>query len=286
MSLLMKAILTFLAIARLSAAWEVSSYLVVTSVTTGLLPDYNVTETVTLTGPLTITPIATSTVYRTTYFPVTKSGAGAAVVNVTTKEFRLPTSVDLPTAPSDAPDSELPEPTIVTAFYVPAIVTNPSTCTLTQFSYTESIGIGIPTQFREQATNPDLVELVTTYISTISTNLGGQAVTTSRCDVYFKSDAIPVIEGGIRFNGNRYITECVDPRPTLCTGEGETVGTGTLGCKGAYPPTATAENEEGPPPSSSEDPESSASWNHGGGLWGVQQTWLVVAIVCSLVLTF
>jgi hypothetical protein len=40
-----------------------------------------------------------------------------------------------------------------------------------------------------QATQPAEAILITTYAVTLSTNLGGQAITTTNCDVYLKDGA-------------------------------------------------------------------------------------------------
>ncbi|KAG6979732.1 hypothetical protein Forpi1262_v017065 [Fusarium oxysporum f. sp. raphani] len=226
-----------LALARLSTAWDTTYYVVVRSITTEFVPDYNQTETVQLTAPLTVSPETERTTSRTDYFVATENGDGRAVVDVSTIEVRLPTSAALPTSASGS-SAPRTESSIETHYYAKAVVSNPSSCTKTKFTYTDSIGVSLPDSLTDQATDSSLVELVTTYVSTISTNLGGQAVTTSRCDVYFNADAVPVGYPDIGIDGESLLSECVDPRRSHCTEDGENdAATGAGGCKGPYPPT-------------------------------------------------
>ena len=51
---------------------------------------------------------------------------------------------------------------------------------------------------RTQATESAEALAITTFVATMSTNLGGQAVTTSICEVYLKSDAIMGVDDGLR----------------------------------------------------------------------------------------
>ncbi|WKT53745.1 hypothetical protein QSH57_004329 [Fusarium oxysporum f. sp. vasinfectum] len=221
-----------LALARLSIAWDTTYYVVVRSITTEFVPDYNQTETVELTAPLTVSPVTERTTSRTDYFVATENGDGRAVVDVTTIEVRLPTSAALPTSASGS-SAPRTESSIETHYYAKAVVSNPSSCTKTKFTYTDSIGVSLPDSLTDQATDSSLVELVTTYVSTISTNLGGQAVTTSRCDVYFNADAVPVGYPDIGIDGESLLSECVDPRRSHCTEDGENdTATGAGGCKG------------------------------------------------------
>ncbi|KAH7187589.1 hypothetical protein DER44DRAFT_890543 [Fusarium oxysporum] len=239
-----------LALARLSIAWDTTYYVVVRSITTEIMPDYNQTETVGLTAPLTVSPVTERTTSRTDYFVATENGDGRAVVDVTTIEVRLPTSAALPTSASGS-SAPRTESSIETHYYAKAVVSNPSSCTKTKFTYTDSIGVSLPDSLTDQATDSSLVELVTTYVSTISTNLGGQAVTTSRCDVYFNAKAVPVGYPDIGIDGESLLSECVDPRRSHCTEDGENdAATGAGGCKGPYPPTKAL---DGGPSSTGED---------------------------------
>ncbi|KAF6515785.1 hypothetical protein HZS61_004526 [Fusarium oxysporum f. sp. conglutinans] len=242
-----------LALARLSTAWDTTYYVVVRSITTEFVPDYNQTETVQLTAPLTVSPETERTTSRTDYFVATENGDGRAVVDVSTIEVRLPTSAALPTSASGS-SAPRTESSIETHYYAKAVVSNPSSCTKTKFTYTDSIGVSLPDSLTDQATDSSLVELVTTYVSTISTNLGGQAVTTSRCDVYFNADAVPVGYPDIGIDGESLLSECVDPRRSHCTEDGENdAATGAGGCKGPYPPTEALDG--GPSYTGEDSPE-------------------------------
>jgi hypothetical protein len=160
------------------------------------------------------------------------------VVNVTTSYLMLPTEpTNLPILTVRPTTSA--SPSIQTNYYIPVTVSNPQTCTLTDFTYTDTVGIMLPSSLVPRATESDLALLVTTYESTIRTNLGGQPVTTSICDVYFKSDAVPVTVDGIGIDPRGLLSECVDPREHMCNEPGQnSAATGSGGCVGPYPPTA------------------------------------------------
>jgi len=127
---------------------------------------------------------------------------------------------------------------IDTSYYVPVVVSAPSSCTKTSFLYTTAqsvwlYSISMSIDFSQQATESSEALFITTYIYTLSTNLGGQAATTTRCDVYLKDGAVlglkPVDEA-------YYLNQCVDPRRFLCA-KTSTVASG--GCPitgGTYPP--------------------------------------------------
>ncbi|KAJ4075652.1 hypothetical protein NW760_015411 [Fusarium oxysporum] len=271
-----------LALARLSIAWDTTYYVVVRSITTEIVPDYNQTETVELTAPLTVSPVTERTTSRTDYFVATENGDGRAVVDVTTIEVRLPTSAALPTSASGS-SAPRTESSIETHYYAKAVVSNPSSCTKTKFTYTDSIGVSLPDSLTDQATDSSLVELVTTYVSTISTNLGGQAVTTSRCDVYFNAEAVPVGYPDIGIDGESLLSECVDPRRSHCTEDGENdAATGAGGCKGPYPPT---EALDGGPSSTGED-SPGATEADGAGSCRNQRVGMGVILSCCVILSF
>lgn len=238
--MLLKAFLTYLAMAvrPALASWVVTEYVIVRNITTGILPDYIEESTVYPTA--SVSPTSTSTYVWTDYFLATQNGYGRAVVNVTTSSLMLPTEpTDLPVL-TKAPTTTT-RPSIKTNYYIPVTVSNPESCTLTDFTYTDTIGIEVPSLLTSRATMSDLALLVTTYESTISTNLGGQAVTTSICDVYLKSDAVPVIDGDISVDNKDLLSECVDPRAQVCTEPGQnSAATGSGGCVGPYPPTAVS----------------------------------------------
>jgi hypothetical protein len=273
-----------------SAGWDVTEYLIVRNITTGLVPDYIETSTVYPTGP--VTPTSTSAATNTGYVPVTEN-AYMLDLNVTTSYLFLPTdSTDLPVATTSAESGILEDgdttPSITTKYYMPLTVSNPESCTLTDFTYTEVLGLQFTKPWmRERATQSGLALLVTTYESVISTNLGGQPVMTSRCDVYLKSDAIPVKDPNDEYKFDGLLSECVDPRPSVCTGKGQDpAATGSEGCKGAYPPTAAAHVQADPTGGDDSVPEPTETG--GGSSWKYRRRqWppvTVVGVLAMLVL--
>jgi hypothetical protein len=109
---------------------------------------------------------------------------------------------------------------ITTNYYVPFVVSNPSSCTKTSFLYTTSQTVYVQSMIDsipnvvDQATGSAEALFVTTYVSTLSTNLGGQAVTTSICDVYLKGgEVLGLIPGDEAYP----LSQCVDPRVYLCS---------------------------------------------------------------------
>jgi hypothetical protein len=142
---------------------------------------------------------------------------------------------------------------IQTTWWAPVTITNPPTCTDTSFVYTTSskdtlftlggvlFDTSTLTTLFDQATQtgPGGEALfVTTYVSTISVDLGGQPVTTTNCHVYLKSG---VLDGlGPDLGERSYLSQCVDPRRYLCGSQ--SVGIGGCGTDwvGTYPQTVTA----------------------------------------------
>ncbi|KAK4119281.1 hypothetical protein N657DRAFT_650396 [Parathielavia appendiculata] len=107
--------------------------------------------------------------------------------------------------------------TITTKYYALVVISNPASCTRTSFAYTSARSLDRPSatdmpDFEEQATQSAHALAVTTYVSTLSTNLGGQDVTTSVCEVYLREGALVDIEpdDGVHF-------DCVDPRVYYCS---------------------------------------------------------------------
>lgn len=121
-------------------------------------------------------------------------------------------------------------------YYAPVTLSNTTSCIKTIFTYTDSIDVALPDSLTAQSTESSLATYVTTYSSTISTNLGGQAVITSRCDVYLNSEAVP----SATILNDGYMTERVDPRRATCSAEENQKATGSGGCNGLYPPTGTS----------------------------------------------
>jgi hypothetical protein len=232
------ALLLPLMVAQLSAAWQITYYATQTvlplawgGTTTAITP-------VITTGPLTVTPISTSTDYATTHAQGRNLIHGE--INVTTEYLILPNITGLPVSPfylfNPPSDSTTASPTVTTHYYVPVTISNPALCTKTTFTYTDSIEVGLHDSLTAQATESSLAKYVTTYVSTISTNLGGQAVTTSRCDVYLNSEAVP----SATILNTGYLTECVDPRRSTCSAGENQKATGSGGCNGLYPPTGSS----------------------------------------------
>jgi hypothetical protein len=227
-----------LVLAQPSAAWQVTYYATETILPSAWGGKTTTITPVVTTAPLTVSPISTSTDYSTDY--AQGKGLDHGKINVTTEYLILPNVTGLPVSAFYlfAPPSEstAASPTIVTHYYVPVTLSNPTSCTKTTFTYTDSIGVALPSSLTAQATDSSLAAYVTTYVSTISTDLGGQAVTTSRCDVYLNSKTVP--EATILNNG--LITECVDPRRSTCSAGENQKATGSGGCNGLYPPTAAS----------------------------------------------
>lgn len=138
---------------------------------------------------------------------------------------------------------------ITTTYWAPVLIANPTSCTKTSFAYTTASTVVLPSLWildaAQQATQSVQALVVTTYISTLSTNLGGQAVTTTVCDVYLRGDAVlgvPYVAESI------ILTECVDPRDYRCRQLSSAIAagagiTGNPTCdrtEQAYPPTAVA----------------------------------------------
>lgn len=122
-------------------------------------------------------------------------------------------------SPSTSPTPTTTSSTITTNYYAPVAISNPASCTRTSFAYTTArsirlhdVSTDIP-GFGEQATQPAHALLVTTYVSTLGTNLGGQDVTTSVCEVYLRDGAVA---GGVGPDTGAHF-ECVDPRVHACS---------------------------------------------------------------------
>lgn len=146
-------------------------------------------------------------------------------------------------------ETATPTTTIDTSYYAPLVVSAPSSCTETSFLYTTphpvlatGIGSSHDTNLADQATQSSEALFVTTYLYTLSTNLGGQAVTTTRCDVYLNDEAVLGLRPG---EEAFYLDQCVDPRRYLCTST-TTVDSGACEVTGgAYPPDGKTGGVEG-----------------------------------------
>ncbi|KAK6522994.1 hypothetical protein TWF281_002418 [Arthrobotrys megalospora] len=113
---------------------------------------------------------------------------------------------------------------IGTKVYAPVVLTNPPSCTRTSVSYTTSSSIypvrienfpGILAQANKTGSN-GVALFVTTYITTVGYNLGGQPIISTSCSIWLKADAVAENpEPG--YTDSSYLAECVDPRRYLCT---------------------------------------------------------------------
>lgn len=199
------------------------------------------------TGPVS----PTSTNFITTTAPVSLQNFGYYYYPVTITDFYVPSTASVCTdesgCPGDPHASTLTmndtSSSIATRYFAPYTITQPTTCTQTSFLYTTSTVI-YPTDLdgyynfpgidiEAQATQPAEAVLVTTYVVTLSTDLGGQAVTMTDCDVYLKDGA--AVSLGPDETVETLLAQCVDPRHYLCS---DTVAT-SGGCptgNGAYPP--------------------------------------------------
>jgi hypothetical protein len=133
---------------------------------------------------------------------------------------------------------------ITTSYYAPVVIRNPSSCTKTSFLYTTQQAVWPPGEYLsipdavDQATGSAEALFVTTYVSTLSTNLGGQAVTTSVCDVYLKQDAVLGVSPGYEAGP---LSQCVDPRVYSCVASNAETSRVTCQTTGqTYPPTGQA----------------------------------------------
>src|SRR2546423_3710976 len=140
---------------------------------------------------------------------------------------------------------------ITTTYWAPVLIANPTSCTKTSFEYTTASTVLLPSAWisdaAQQATQSVEALQVTTYVSTLSINMGGQAVTTTVCDVYLRSEAA----SGISYVAESTIlTECMDPRDYYCRqfSSAMSEGAGFVGSTKTtcdrtgqtYPPTAVA----------------------------------------------
>ncbi|GAM43804.1 hypothetical protein EIK77_004402 [Talaromyces pinophilus] len=200
---------------------------------------------VTTTAPLTVSPTSTYTTYASDYIwgnGYNGENLNHSPINITIELFVLPNVTNLPVSSfsdwNSVEETGTASPTIETFYYAPVTLSNPATCTKTSFTYTDSLGVSLPDSLVPQATDSSVAAYVTTYVTTVSTDLGGQAVTTSRCDVYLNSQADPSAEiDGAEY----YLTECVDPRRSTCSAGQNQQATGSGGCRGVYP-TGAASN--------------------------------------------
>ncbi|KAK3378989.1 hypothetical protein B0T24DRAFT_143897 [Lasiosphaeria ovina] len=157
---------------------------------------------------------------------------------------------------------------ITTTYWAPVPISNPSSCTETSFSYTAASTILLPSVWirdaATQATQSENAQLVTTTVKTISTNMGGQEVTTTVCDVYLRSEGV----FGVTYVAeSTLLTECVNPRVYSCSSLSSALaaGAGIVGAQTTcvdpnlgYPPTGIAAAAGPGPTTDSSDPTKAA----------------------------
>jgi hypothetical protein len=174
----------------------------------------------------------TSTDFTTITDPVSNP-FGYFYYPVTITDFYVPSTASVCTADSGCPgDPHASTATmndtsssISTRYFAPYTITQPTTCTKTSFLYTASTVV-YPTDLdgyenlpgidiAAQATQTAEAVLVTTYVVTVSTDLGGQVVAMTECDVFLKDGA--AVSLGPNEAEQGYLAECVDPRRYLCS---------------------------------------------------------------------
>ena len=240
------------------ACWTYTEYLSITATTGFDGSTTPSTVTVSPTGPVSPTKTEITTLETSIYF-----GLGAATFNITVTDLYLGPGASVCTLTGYAFTCSTSNAVatvagttdrIVTSVWAPVTISNPSTCTQTTFTYTTSsvemlnfIGIQtqFPTLFNEAAeTGPNGEALfVTTYISTVSVDLGGQPITTTRCDVWLKNGAL---EGIVPDDSEGfYLNNCADPRRYLCSGNTDNAATCGTNWIGTYPMTPGAANGGG-----------------------------------------
>lgn len=242
---LLSALLVLIIHLRSAVCWTYTEYLIVLPTSNLGFQTTPYTATVSPTG--SVAPTSTSITTTQTEISV---GTYYVELNVTVTNLYLSTDAPVCT-PSDYQFRSCPSSattktsssTIQTNVWAAVIISNPSTCTQTSFTYTTSSEAslversysfpGIFDQATEMGSHGEAL-FVTTYISTISTDLGGQAVTTTRCDIWLKSDAFNYIPPASKEFS--LLTQCVDPRRYLCRNIVNTVPSCGTDWVGTYPP--------------------------------------------------
>ncbi len=208
--------------------------------------------TVSPTGP--VSPTSTNI---TTTQTVLNFASGAAYFNITVTDLFVGpnASVCTPNGYSftckASTTTATPTEEITTSIWAAVTISNPPSCTRTAFTYTTSSRDGLknidyyptfPGIYSQAADTGPAGEalFVTTYVSTVSVNLGGQAITRMQCDIWLKPDAMASIgpDEGERY----YLKNCVDPRRYRCYGTGTLIQQSDCGTDwiGTYPMTPGA----------------------------------------------
>ncbi|KAL6232219.1 hypothetical protein BDW75DRAFT_232992 [Aspergillus navahoensis] len=246
-----------LASAAPSAAWTVTRYATMTSAQPMRGPATSTIGPVKTTAPLTVSPVSTTSIVEAE--TLVAADNLQPIITVSTEILVLPNRTDLPVTPlryyNQAYEPESVS-SIRTNYYFPLVISNLPECTLTEYTYTEAVSVQLPDYLVGEATEANLALYKTTYVSGYSTNLGGQVYTTTWCDVYLNSNAVPNAEESLTL-GTEWLTECVDPRSHTCSQGENTAAAGSGGCRGEYPPTsvlaATTTAEDNAPEPTGED---------------------------------
>ncbi|KAK4099300.1 hypothetical protein N658DRAFT_498448, partial [Parathielavia hyrcaniae] len=217
-----------LLLASTAAAWSRTDHWYTTVQTRSLFSTWSTTSSISVIPTGAATPIASS---------ISTTLVGDFEVTITDLFYSANASgICTPRIGGDrcttttTPQTTTTTATITTHYYAPVVISNPASCTLTSFAYTSARPFyldALPSRaipdFDSQATESVHALAVTTFVSTLSTNLGGQDVTASVCEVYLREDAFaaspsggggsPVVPtGGVHM-------QCVDPRVYECSVE-------------------------------------------------------------------
>lgn len=227
--------------------WTYTEYLSVVT-TKGIdLVTTTAAITVSPTGP--VSPTSTNVTTLSTAFVF----GGLAYFNLTVTDLYLgpgasvctPSLYAFTCSASTTTTSTLnPLDTIFTWVWAAVTLSNPSTCTQTSFTYTtSSFNIleldtdytEFPTIFDEAVDTGSSGEalFVTTYVSTLGSDLGGQAITSTYCEIWLKNGALASI--GPNDDESYYLDNCADPRRYLCSGGHRNSATCGTDWIGTYP---------------------------------------------------
>jgi hypothetical protein len=247
------------------ASWTYTQYLSTTTITPGFTP---VAKTVTVWPTGTVSATSTNITTITTSNPILNQEVNLTATitslwlapDASACAYTGPNFVDSATC---AVSFTSVNSATSTGIYIPYTVTNPPSCSKTSFSYVTStygptgyiqqedvlyVGYIYRTFWNQITVTGSAGEalFVTTYVSTISTDLGGQPVTTTNEDIWMKTDAFP----GLTAVGSEeyYLTQCVDPRRFLCNnGKGASATAGSCGTDwiGTYGNTAAVTTAPG-----------------------------------------
>ncbi len=238
---------TVLSLLDTAAAWSSTNYWQTSLITSGKTAS---------TTSISVLPTGTDTATASTSSTTTFTSGGLTILLTVYDLFYRPSAavctpsrVLTPCGPTPTL-SRVTATTITTTYWAPVHLANPTSCTKTSFDYTTASTVALPSQWipdiAQQATQSVEALLVTTYVKTLSINMGGQAVTTSVCDVYLRTDAVLAV---IYTAESSLLRECVDPRDYACNQLTSALaqGAGVVGTKTTcersgqtYPPVAAA----------------------------------------------